>query len=404
MEGAPDPGQLLDLKTLIKSLAPDELGKFEPMSGLMLLNLSSAEFAEASVRFTAGKVNEDDIELMKIINHETYHFIQTGASGYVFDRQYQLLSRFKTSLQSAPDPAQDPELKASITMMRTSAGDDPDLKLRVDRTEAALIVLKKLELQNARALPGDHSAIGALVPEFFRHMDEMAEREAVPNADGLSIRGMLEGSAVAWAHQVMCPNGDVRAEMEAELATLEPVYRELYALTTGQVGDRAVELMLPAVALALCYGAPHNAYKPMISTLAAVPPEGVLECGRRIAADLPALPQAGAILGTSNQVRRGNDYPIYDSFIQDLESRRWGVDFYAVLAEPSALGRMGAFPVAIVTTDSFHFGSGVTRDHMLARLLMMSVALRVASRKRDELRGLQYLEAWVRDVMAWQRT
>jgi hypothetical protein len=38
------------------------------MSELMPLNLSSAEFAEASARFTAGKVNEDDLNLMRIIN------------------------------------------------------------------------------------------------------------------------------------------------------------------------------------------------------------------------------------------------------------------------------------------------------------------------------------------------
>jgi len=400
MEQAKDRDRTFDLKTLIKSLTSDEIGKFEPMSGLMLLNLSSAEFHEASVRFAANKVNDDDINLMRIINHETYHFIQTGASGYVFDRQCRLLSTFKANLQPPPDPAEDQELKAFITVMRANAGDDPDLNLRVDRLEAALIIHKTIELQNARALPGDHSAIGALVPEFFRHMEEVAEREAVRNADGLSIRGVLEGSAVAWAHLVMCPEGDARAGMEAELATLEPVYRELYALTSTQVGDRAVELMLPAVALALCYAEPHNAYRPMVRALAATPSGRALECGQRIAANLPALPHAGDILGTSIEVRRRNDvYRIYDSFIQDIESRRCGVDAYAVLAEPAALGRMDRFPIVMVTTDSFHPAGGVSRDEILARLVMMSLALRVASRKRAEVWGQRYLDAWGRDVM-----
>jgi hypothetical protein len=61
----------------------------------------------------------------------------------------------------------------------------------------------------------------------------VAEHEAVRNADGLSIRGVLEGSAVAWAHLVMYPDGGARAEMESELATIEPVYSELYALTAA---------------------------------------------------------------------------------------------------------------------------------------------------------------------------
>jgi len=90
---------------------------------------------------------------------------------------------------------------------------------------------------------------------------------------------------------------------------------------------------------------------------------------------------------------------IYDGFIQDLESRRWGVDAYAVLADPSALGRMGSFPIDMITTDSLHAGGGVPREDMLAHLAMMSLMLRVASRKREEVRGQRYLDAWSKDVM-----
>jgi hypothetical protein len=390
MEKASDQDEI-DLKALIKSLEPDEYGKFEPMSGVMLLNISGAEFDDAYARYNAGKVNEDDLNLIKIINHEAYHFIQTGASGYVFDRQCQLFSTLKASLESPSDLTLDPKTNDLITRMRAGSGDDPYLKQRTDLSEQFFLFLKNKELQEARARPGDYSVSGAYFPEFFRHMDEVAEHEAVPNADGLSIRGVLESSAVAWGHQVICEvmKGDARAEIEVELATLdEPVYRELYALTREQVGDRAVELMLPAVALALCYGEPHNAYKPMLSALAVAPSEGVLECGRRIAADLPALPQAGPILGTSVQVRRAasgaaKDYLVYDSFIQDLESQRWGVDAYAVLAEPSALGRMGTFPKVMVTNDSCYF-DGVSREIMIASATIMSLVLRVASRKREE--------------------
>jgi hypothetical protein len=161
-----------------------------------------------------------------------------------------------------------------------------------------------------------------------------------------------------------------------------------------------MELMLPAAALALCYTLPHNAYRPMLSALAAAAPGGALECAQQIAADLPALPEAKSILGTSVGVRRGNDgYRIYDSFIRDLESRRFGVDAYTVLSEPAALGRMDRFPIAMVTTDSFHPAGGVTQEDMLARLVMMSLALRVASRRREEVRGQRYLDAWGRDVM-----
>ena len=67
MEKASDQDEI-DLKALIKSLEPDEYGKFEPMSGVMLLNISGAEFDDAYARYNAGKVNEDDLNLMRIIN------------------------------------------------------------------------------------------------------------------------------------------------------------------------------------------------------------------------------------------------------------------------------------------------------------------------------------------------
>src|SRR5271165_6340448 len=76
----------------MKQLDPDQLGMFEPVSGIMLINRSQDEFAETVARFIAGQCTNVDTELFRAINHEVYHFAQTIASGYAYDRQYQLFS------------------------------------------------------------------------------------------------------------------------------------------------------------------------------------------------------------------------------------------------------------------------------------------------------------------------
>jgi hypothetical protein len=282
----------------------------------------------------------------------------------------------------------DPQLKELVAILHASGSDYQPLA----RLLEVLVEFQKRMALSARALPGDNSVIGTFVPGFFRHINELVEREAVRNTDGLSIQGVLEGSAVAYAYQMMHPDGGSRAELEAELATLEPVYQELYTLTAAQVGDRVLELMLPAVALALCYAEPHHAYGPMLSALSAGAPEAILENGRKIAASLPTLPQAGAILGTAIEVRRGDDsYRVYDAFIEDLQAEREGVDAYAVLAEPAALRKLDRLPFVLATKDSFHHGAGVTHDEMLGRTLMMSFMLRVASRRREETALLRFI-------------
>lgn len=189
--------------------------------------------------------------------------------------------------------------------------------------------------------------------------------------------------------------------MEAELATLAPVYHELYALTAARVGDRALELLLPAVALALCYTEPHNAYGPMLSALAASPPKETVDYGRKVAANLPPLPQAGAILGTSIQVRRNDDsYRVYDKFIDDLEAVRWGFDAYAALAEPTSMNRIGGFAFTIVTTDSFFAPKiSMTSDEVYARMAIMAAVLRVAGRRGREREIREFQLAWARDAL-----
>lgn len=389
-----------NIKQLIKSLDPEVLGKFEPLSGMLLINMSQTEYMAAFDRFAATASTDEDRKLISTINHETYHAIQTGTSGYCFDRQRRQFAVFK-EMETLPDPGDDPEVKSIVETLRTEAGDDPELKRRADRAEAVMLTNKAILTMEARAAPGDNSVFGAVHPRFFRYQAELAEHETARNADGLSILGVLEGSAVAFTHQLMLPNGGAQAEMEAELATLTPVYQELYALTGARVGERALELMLPAGALALCYAEPQNAYCAVLSTLAGSRPGEAVAYGRKVFADLPALSGAGAILGTSIQVRRNDDsYHIYDKFIDELEAERNGVDAYTLLAEPDAMNRIGMMPCALVTADNVHAALiSMTYEELLGRMVMMSLVLRVAGRRREQLEIENFQLQWAREVL-----
>jgi hypothetical protein len=392
--------ETINIRQFIKSLDPDVRGVFEPLSAIMRIGMPQAEYQAAFERYAANASSVDDVALIATINHETYHAMQAAVSGYGFDQQRRRFAVFN-SLEELPEPALDPEIKSLLATMRAEAGDDPELKRRADRAEFAVQSNNAIAMLEERAAPGDFSLWGALHPGFFRYQAGLADREAAHNADGLSILGLLEGSAVAFANQLMYPGAGAQAKMEAELEILTPVYRELYALTQARAGARAMELLLPAVALALCYTEPHNAYAPMLATLAASRPGESLAYGRKLMEALPELPAAGAVLGTSIQLRKGDDsYRIYDKFIGDIEAGSWGVDAYAALADPDSLNRVGSFPFALVTDDHAQaLKNSMDEGEMVARMMIMAIALRVTGRRRDELQIRNFQAEWARDVL-----
>jgi hypothetical protein len=390
----------INIKELIKSLEPDVLGKFEPMSGLMLFNLSDAEFDAAKVRIASHSASVEDRTLLRTMCHEMYHGIQVGASGYGFDRQRRLFAVFNT-VEKIPDPIENSKFKGLIAAARAEADEHSELKDRVDRTEAAARMYLANQILEARAAPGDNSLFGAIHPDFIRCQTEVTQREAVCNADGLSIQGLLEGSAVAFTYQLLQPNG-VQDAIEAQLVELPPVYRELYDMTTVRVGARALELLLPAAALALCYSEPHYAYGAMLSILAASPPGYAGAYGRTIMANLPTIQRAGTILGIAVHLRRSDDsYRVYDKFIQELGTKRDGVDAYTMLCEPDVMNRLG-FPFPLVTTDGIQQEQNkwsLSGDDLAARLVIMAAVLRVRSRRREELQMQKFVTEWGRDTI-----
>src|SRR5262245_49309020 len=72
----------LDMAQLLPRLPADTLAQFEALSGLLIVNATSAQLMEAGQRLNGPNVQ--DAPLLSAINHETYHYFQAICTGYVF--------------------------------------------------------------------------------------------------------------------------------------------------------------------------------------------------------------------------------------------------------------------------------------------------------------------------------
>ena len=389
--------QTLEIKSFIKRLAPDQLGLFEPLSGIMLLNVEEEEFQAMAERWAAGESTEADERLIATINHETYHFAQTVASGYMHERQR---SAFR-ALNEAPAPEEpelEPEIKQIFAIAREAAGDDPEANARLDASLYIMTEHMRQEQLEARAAAGDHSVAGAAIPDFFAHLEQRRMAASLANDRGLSILGVIEGSAVIFANLLMYGD-DAAAHIREELTTLPPLYGELLDFTVKLVGDRALRVALPAAAVALCYASPHNAYCELVPMVAAAPEGEELARGRELFESPPALEGAGAWLGDAIAQRAADDsYRIYDTFLEELRSDKWGVGSYDLMADPQAMHRVGFFPLGFVTRTGWR--AGTDRDTLVARMFIMGTVLQSLSRRRAQRDFEKVKTGWAQGVLS----
>lgn len=387
----------IDPVDFIKRLAPDQVGLFEPISGMMLLNMDDEDFQAQAERFAQEALLPEDVRVLCAINHETYHFAQTAASGYMFDRARTAFAALNAS-QPPAEPPIDPDILKIVADTRAAIGDDPEGNSRLD---AALEIVRQkawVDMLNARADAGDHSLAGALIPDFFDYLEQRRSAESLANSQGLSILGVIEGSAMLAANLLTYGPEAAVAAVAEELDTLGPIYRELFAVTSAQAGERTLEIALPAAAVSLCYECPHDAYCAILPSIAAAPPGEAHTLGRALFEAPPKIEAAGAWLGDA-PARRGNDesYVIYDSFHASLKEGKWGVDTYDLLADARALDRVGSFPLGCATRTR-PYGPFEPAE-LLARLAISSLVLKARSRRRDERDADQAARQWARGVL-----
>lgn len=385
------------IEPLARRLPPEQVGLFEPLSGMMLINLEEDAFQALAQRFADGAPAEEDVPMLAAINHEAYHFAQAAASGFMFDRQRTALEVLKAS-QPPPDPPLDPAFEQIVAQCRAEAGDDPEANARVDRMLYFVLEQERLRTLEARAAPGDHSLDGALFPHLFVHFRERAELESEPNSHGLSITGLLEGSAVIHTNLLMYKAEDAARLIPAEMETLPPVYGELLILTHALAGHRTLEVTLPATAIALGYARPHDAYCALVPMLLAAPEGEALARGRELFESPPEIAEAGPWLGDALAQRDVDpSYWIYDLAIDALRCRRWGFGSYELMADPKAMIAVGTFPLGFVTRSRCH--APFETPETGARLWMAGTVLKSRSRRRDQRDFEKYAVTWAQDVL-----
>ena len=382
-----------DPDSLIKRLAHDQLALFEPISAIMQIDVEEEEWKNIVRRCSDGSATPDDEKLGATMNHETYHFAQAAASGYMFDRQ-RTACRILNESPPHFHPIEDPANAELVARAREAAGDDPVAAARIERVLRLAGAHELHDNLKGRASPGDHSMAGPLYPDFFNHLRQRSAAEAASNAQGLSILGVIEGSAVIAAALLDPGPGDVADKLRAELATLAPVYSQLFAFTSAEAGERAIETALPATAVALCYARPHDAYCALLPMVASAPAGEAQARGRALFGSPPAIEAAGPWLGDALAQRDADDsYKIYDPFLNSLRADPSGVDCYDMLADPRAVYRTSRAPLAMVTRTGWHPGQ-TPPDELSARAYLMSIVRRAQSRVRAERDFWKDLQEW----------
>jgi hypothetical protein len=380
-------GDEIYVKDYIKSLPAGQLGQFEPVSGLILIDFTTDQ-VNSFIAHYAGPQAESDLEIARTINHEVFHFAQTVASGYMYKRQHAMFEVFAAT--KAPPEATvpwDPE-REELSPLQQRAFNTLTLVDEMDWTSRV----------RENAPPGDNSFAAALNPRLFEHLRSVDEAERKENAAHLCINALIEGSAAVHAEMLLAGDSpDPRSQVISGLSALPVAYTSLYELTVAQFGDDALDLLLPATALALRYSNPHEAYFPLVERLHRYGNTPPVAAGRALLeTGLPRIRGAGRQLGTaSEQHVPTKKFSVYDQMLSELTAGDWGVDAYALLADPEAMRLLSKWPVGLILSDGNWLGD-VPPPTLAARLIIMSAFLRVKSRIREERdfekRATQWLE------------
>src|SRR5438045_6980261 len=182
------------LNEYTKQLDPDQVGMFEPVSGLMLINRSKADHAAAVGRYAAGDTTESDEELFRAINHEIFHFAQTVGSGYGFDRQRQLFSIIDKH-ENWSGLEERVEFRKTEPFLRQMATDRTDIRRGGEEVLTLLTQGLYLARMAGRAAPEDHTWVGAMIPPLVQRQQELVAAAAETTEPGRSTIALRDASA-----------------------------------------------------------------------------------------------------------------------------------------------------------------------------------------------------------------
>jgi tetratricopeptide (TPR) repeat protein len=387
---------MAELAKYLPRLSDETWAKFEPVSGLLVVNVDNATYIEALANFSCGTPKENDAKLILAINHETYHYFQTIATGYQYQFAAEMLRMivkeakreryrqwwrswsaswlektfrfFKWKGNHQGDYARAMILfhdvvgklhpkrkvkKGDIELVRK--GMMGWMALEAEANQAAQWERDALEREN-RGHPGDLRLMRAQRPSLAQNLDKLWAGVNARNDDGLSAMDLIEGSALIYEHALTHGRNGLEDRLRSVWDAHDDTYRKAYDVAQKTCGARALDVILPAVALALRYSNPPNAYPVFVAALNSSSPGTEMSEARVLVDRPPRIPSAGRYLGTALDVRkrrrtRRSHYRIFDDVLDRVAERAWGVDEIDLLANPCAAGKVKSFPLTVVTKD-----------------------------------------------------
>jgi tetratricopeptide (TPR) repeat protein len=420
------------------------LALFEVASGMMVLSVDLATFQTAVQNYTNQTPTPEEIELFSTINHETYHYFQTLATGYqyVYAAEVWRLIVDEANAQLRRDEIQQTEKqeeeKAIESQLKETAKTElqPKDETEAEGMNALLASLEQSSSMEAKrftgfmelvqqaekarswedSAKGDYSLLAAELPSLAKGFDQLWAKIRKPGIRGLSAEDLIEGSAVVF--QQLLTHG--REGMEERLAAArndaDETYRRALKVAQEICGERALDTILPATALALRYTNPPEAYVVFLEKLKACEAGQEISAARALASTPLHIEAAGEYLGTaldvrSKQPRSNGRYPVYDDVLDKLEKREWGFDEIEMMSdrapamqielmfERDPQQQLNPFPFVTVVKEGI-IRTGTDSPLLARRVLCASLVLRSVKLPRYRREAEQRLMERLHPIVA----
>ncbi len=382
--------QMQDLVKLVKLLPPDKLAQYEPVTGVTLVNMSKGAFFDMSRRMQSEGIDAASATVLRAINHETGHFIQSCMTGYMFRRNSWLLGVFNSRKNTRVFRKlyrMERRAKRKLWVIERLFGKKRGFAARLANLVIFAFQTNRAALLAQSAPKGHHSMARALTPHFFAQRDGLLRQETACSFHGVSTLGVIEGGAVAYA-ALMEPatrNADAFiARMEADLSHLPNLYRELWDFVFPRAEHRSHEVFLPLCALALCYERPNQAVPFLLDHLLAMP-QGQVEAGAAQSfGALPLCVEGGARLGNAQaQISWRRKPRLYGPFFARFRDDPSGLDPFTLLTQPQSLEKMEHLPLCLTFSDGYQ-PANMPNEEVAARMVIAHHILEVESFVRDQ--------------------
>lgn len=402
------------LEQYLPKLPADTLALFEATSGLMVLNVDLATFQSAAHNFFTQTPTFDDIALFSTINHETYHYFQTLATGF----QYSYASEvWRLIVEEANVQQRQREIEQANNQEKEKTLES-ELKefakkelTPTDETDATLFeaLLTNFEVSSARearrytgfesllqqaqqarswedSIQGDFSLLKAQLPSLAKGFSLLWEKIRAPGARGLSAEDLIEGSAIVFQHLLTFGREGLETHLANAWDDVPETYRRALDIAQDICGVRALDIILPATALALRYANPPEAYVAFLEKLNACDPGNEIAAARALASTRAEINGAGDYLGTALDVRRNQNtsddrYPVYDDVLDKLENRVWDFDEIELMSDLGPAKQINEFPFVTVVKEGI-LQTDLESTLLAKRVVCASLVLRTVKLPR----------------------